>query len=112
MDAIKWAPNGTIIAYDVYQGCFLSWRSLGVEIFDQAFYQTGCVRVLGAAQTANVLWLSLGGDGFIGAGAMIRDHFLLESTDSYVVKFVSIIFGGCRDKSSRFVRSRSIMVPQ
>ena len=69
-------------------GVFLSCRSLEGETFDQEFYKTGRVMVLGAAQTANVLWGSLGRADFIRADTMVRGHFLLLCTDSYVVKFV------------------------
>ena len=90
METVEWVLNGTTIAQC---GCwwFLPWRLLGGGIFCQIFQQPGCVRVLGAAHTAMVLWWSFGGAGFIGADDMVRGHFLLSFRDSYVVNVLSYL---------------------
>ena len=88
IEAIEWAPKGTTIAQGRCQRCFLSWRSLGGEIFGQEFYDSGCVIVLEAVHTAMVLWRSLGMASFIGADAMVQCHFSLFCSNSYVVKFI------------------------
>ena len=48
------------------------------------------------------LWWSFGGSGFIGADAMVRGHFSILCSDSYVVNFVSYLVV-VADKSSRVV---------
>ena len=46
------------------------------------------------APAAMVLEWSFGGSGFIGADAMVRGHFSIFCSDSYVVNFVSYLVVG------------------
>ena len=44
-----------------------------------------------AARAAMELGWSFGGSGFIGADAMVRGHFSISCSDSYVVNSVSYL---------------------
>ena len=54
------------------------------------------------------LWWSFGGSGFIRADAMVRGHFSIFCSDSYVVNFVSYLVV-VADKSSRVVLARHVI---
>ena len=63
-------------------------------MFLQIFHKPSCVRVLCAACAAMVLEWSFGGSGFKEADAMVRAHFSISCSNSYVDNFVSYLVVG------------------